>query len=305
LSLSSTSPDTSINILLEYIGKALKAERIYIFEFKNDQIMDNTYEWCAKDVIPQIDNLQDVPQEIAAIWIERFKDNKNVIIEHLEDTKESDPAMYDLLLPQEIDSLIVSPLIFNNKIIGFFGVDNPPKQLMQNISTLFMILGHFIMSLLRRRDLVMRLEKLSYYDQLTGFKNRHGMDEYISSMNKAQSIGVIYGDVTGLKRVNDTLGHKEGDKLLVRSCDCLKRIFSSDELFRIGGDEFLILCSGITEEELINKINLLRTDLQEHDVVMAIGYIWRPHNDDNIDKLLSEADKMMYKDKRDYYKKLV
>jgi diguanylate cyclase (GGDEF)-like protein len=205
--------------------------------------------------------------------------------------------MYELLYPQDIHSLIASPLIYNNKILGFFGVDNPPAELMQNISTLFMIMGHFIVSLLRRRDLMLRLERFSYHDQLTGFNNRQGMDQYLSELPKGGSIGVIYGDVTGLKQINDNLGHKSGDALLVRACKCIKTIFPNEALFRIGGDEFLIICTGISKDELIEKIAQLKAELLERHIVMAIGYVWRPKSDGNFDKLLTEADRLMYSDK--------
>jgi diguanylate cyclase (GGDEF)-like protein len=302
LSLSSTSSEESIEILMEYVGKSLKCERIYIFEEKNGEYFDNTYEWCAQGVVPQIDNLHNVAREDAQIWLDHFKHNQNVVIYNIEDTKETDPAMYDILYPQDIHSLITSPLTYNNKIIGFFGVDNPPVELMQNISTLFMIMGHFITSLLRRRDLMHRLERLSYYDQLTGFNNRHGMEQYLSGMPKEGSIGVIYGDVTGLKQVNDSLGHKSGDALLVRACKCIKKIFPYDALFRIGGDEFLIISTGISKEDMFAKIAQLKEALAQHHVVMALGYVWRPQSDDNIDTLLSEADRRMYSDKQEYYK---
>jgi diguanylate cyclase (GGDEF)-like protein len=301
LSLSSTSSEESIEILMEYVGKSLKCERFYIFEEKNNDFFDNTYEWCAKGVVPQIDNLHNVAREDAEIWLDRFRSNQNVIIYNIEDTKESDPAMYDILYPQDIHSLITSPLIYNNKIIGFFGVDNPPVELMQNISTLFMIMGHFITSLLRRRDLMQRLERLSYYDQLTGFNNRHGMEQYLTGMQKEGSVGVIYGDVTGLKQVNDSLGHKSGDALLVRACKCIKNIFPYDALFRIGGDEFLIISAGISKDEMLTKIKRLKELLAEHHVVMALGYVWRPKSDGNFEQLLTEADKRMYSDKQDYY----
>jgi diguanylate cyclase (GGDEF)-like protein len=303
LSLSSTSSEESITILMEYIGKALKCERFYIFEEKNGEFFDNTYEWCAQGVVPQIDNLHYVSWEDSQIWLNYFNKNQNVVIYNVEDTKDTDPAMYDILYPQDIHSLITSPLFYNNKIIGFFGVDNPPVELMQNISTLFMIMGHFITSLLRRRDLVQRLERLSYYDQLTGFHNRHGMEQFLSGMPKEGSVGVIYGDVTGLKQINDSLGHKSGDALLTRACRCIKDIFPYDAQFRIGGDEFLIICTGISKEELLEKIALLKEELAKHHVVMALGYVWRPKSDGNIEKLLSEADRRMYSDKQDYYKK--
>jgi diguanylate cyclase (GGDEF)-like protein len=301
ISMSSSDPNESIEILLEYLGKALTSDRIYIFEQTGENRFDNTYEWCAEGVTAEKCNLQNVPSKDLNLWLERFHLNENVIVKNLEEIKESDPVVYDYLYPQDIRSVVVSPLIFNNKIIGFYGVDNPPEKLVENISTMFLILGHFIVSMLRRRDLVQRLENFSFYDQLTGCGNRHGMNEYIANMNVQESIGLLYGDITGLKRVNDTLGHQEGDRLLVRASECLKRVFSEYSVFRIGGDEFLVLCSGITKEELFKRAEELKKDTKEHSVIMATGCAWKPDGEGNIEKLLKKADKRMYRAKREYY----
>jgi diguanylate cyclase (GGDEF)-like protein len=225
------------------------------------------------------------------------------VIRDLEETRQTDPAMYDYLYPQDIHSLVASPLIYRNHIIGFYGVDNPPGDLLGNISTLFEILGHFIVSLLRRRNLVKRLEHLSYHDQLTGCGNRHGMDHFLASLDPDQSIGILYGDVTGLKQINDTKGHQVGDILLLQACESMRRVFGDYPQFRMGGDEFLILCEGISEAELLEKAELLRKDMAAHSVLMAIGYKWYPDSREDMDQLLAEAEQLMYQDKREYYDK--
>ena len=206
-------------------------------------------------------------------------------------------------MPQNINTLVVSPIVFDEKITGFYGVDNPPREFLNHVSTMFKIMGHFISSLLRRRDLVKRLEKISLYDQLTGFRNRHAMDDYFEAMQREDSIGALYCDVMGLKQVNDKQGHQEGDKLLLRACESLKKVFSDYALFRIGGDEFLVLCKGITEEELKQRKELLRVEMQKENAVMALGSVWQDKWSGESDKLLTAADQKMYEDKRAYYAK--
>lgn len=301
LALSADSPVQSIKILLEYLGQTLLSERVYIFEENTDGSYDNTYEWCAGGVIPQKDNLQQVPYEAVELWFQKFRNNENVIITDIELIRESDPLAYEYLLPQSIHSLVVSPLVVNKKIIGFYGVDNPPADHLGHISTMFQVVGHFMVSLLKRRELVKRLENLSYYDQLTGAKNRHAMEEYIENAPANKSIGVIYGDVMGLKKLNDTKGHSAGDTLLINAFICLAQHFSDYSIFRIGGDEFLILCSGITEDDLLQKTAGLRKTLEDNRVGMALGCVWEPYCDDNLPKLIAKADDLMYQEKRALY----
>lgn len=109
---------------------------------------------------------------------------------------------------------------------------------------------------------------------------------------------MLYCDVMGLKRVNDTMGHQEGDRLLMRACECLSRQFGEYALFRVGGDEFLGLCPGIRSQELERRVKLLDDDMEENDAGMAWGYIWEPAYRSEFDDLLAEADRRMYEDKR-------
>jgi diguanylate cyclase (GGDEF)-like protein len=109
--------------------------------------------------------------------------------------------------------------------------------------------------------------------------------------------------VTGLKQVNDVMGHKAGDALLIRACQCIRQTYGDFPLYRIGGDEFLVICSGVTEDELRDREHKLKENMEHHEVVMAVGCAWRPDGRINIDKLLTEADQRMYADKRAYYEK--
>lgn len=301
LALSAQTPDKSLEVLLQYLGQSLKSDRVYIFEETPDHTFNNTYEWCANGVTPQKDNLQNVPYATVQIWYQSFMKNQNILIKDLEHIRSSDPLAYDYLVPQSIHSLVVSPLIFNKEIIGFYGIDNPPQEFLNHISVMFQVMGHFIVSILKRRDLVKRLEALSYYDQLTGAKNRHGMNDFIASVNHEESIGILYCDVMGLKKVNDTLGHLAGDALLIRAYQCLLRQFPGDFIFRIGGDEFLVMHSGISEEYLNRQVQLLKEDMPRHSLSMALGWVWRPRCAGQITELLKEADQRMYDDKRAYY----
>lgn len=301
ISMAASTPDGSIAALLGYLGLSLKSERVYIFEETEEGAFDNTYEWCAGGVTPQKENLQGVVYEVVSLWFEKFLKGENVIIKNVENIREEDPAVYEYLKPQNIHSLVVTSLVSEKKIIGFFGVDNPPEQYLEHITTLLQILGHFIVALLHRRNHVRRLEELCFQDQLTGLGNRHAMNDYINSIASQQSLGVLYCDVMGLKRTNDEKGHLEGDKLLIRASESLRRIFGGYALFRVGGDEFLALCEGISQEGMEERVGALKQEMQTRNAVMALGCVWRRDGNADMDQLLKEADSLMYEDKRAWY----
>lgn len=302
LSLAEATPEKSIEVLLNYLGQSLRCDRVYIFEQLENGMVQNTYEWCAMGVEPQKELLQEVPFEVVALWYEAFRRNENIVIKSLDCIKESDPKVYEALLPQQVDSLVVSPLVIKGEIVGFYGVDNPPKEFLNHISVMFMVLGYFISSMIRRRNLVDSLEKMSYYDQLTGAKNRHGMNEFIATVDRDASIGIVYCDVMGLKRVNDTQGHLEGDALLVRAYECLREAFPKDAVFRVGGDEFLAMSSNVDQDSMDKMVQKLRNSMDKHDVKFAVGTVWEPQCNGRIRELLKKADANMYKDKEEYYK---
>lgn len=301
ISLAAHTPEKSIAALLEYLGQSLGSERAYIFEETDGNTFDNTYEWCASGVVPQKDNLQGVPYEVVSLWYQKFYKGENIIIKNLESVRESDGAVYECLLLQKIHSLVVSPLVSEGKIVGFYGVDNPPEKSLEHIMTLLQILGHFIVALFHRRNHVRRLEELCFQDQLTGIGNRHAVHDYIATLKADKSVGIVYCDVMGLKKANDTEGHQAGDKLLIRASECLKKIFGDYRLFRVGGDEFIALCTGIEEEELSKRVERLKVDMRKRNAPMSIGCVWRVDTRESVDKLLTLADNRMYENKRMLY----
>lgn len=302
IALQAETPDKSIDIILEYLGKALNGERTYVFEQNKEGGDDNTYEWVASGVTPEKDNLQNLPPEVCANWYRNFSEDKNITIEDLEDIRETDPLQYENLKRQNIHSLVVVPLYNEKKIIGFYGVDNPPGKSLNYAQNMLQIMGHFIISCIKRRNLLNKLRDMSYSDPLTGFGNRFAMEKYIKEMQENGKIGVVYCDITGLKRTNDTEGHTAGDRLILRACDSLERVFGEYGLFRIGGDELLALCPQIEEDELNSRVELLKKDMEKSYVTIAIGVVWQKEGRTDIDMLLSESEKRMYAEKTAYYK---
>lgn len=303
IALRQETPSQTLEVLLEYVGKALGGDRTYIFERNETGCDDNTYEWVASGVTSEKNNLQNVPAKVCANWYRNFQIGRHIVIKDLEDIRNSDPLQYENLKRQNIRSLIVVPLYDEDEVIGFYGVDNPPRKSLDYASDMLQIMAHFIISSLKRRNLVRELKEMSYCDQLTRIGNRHAMGKYINALQDGQSLGIVYCDVTGLKQVNDRKGHDAGDQYLVDACECLKKSFGKYGLFRIGGDELLAICAEIKEVALCQGVEQLNKDLREKSVHMAVGSIWEGNNSHCVEGLIAKAEKRMYKDKAAYYKK--
>lgn len=299
-----SDPETSLKIAIEYLGKALGGERVYIFEKNAQGGDDNTYEWVANGVSPQKDNLQNVPPEVCEGWYRAFADDKCVVIDDTEDVKTKNPLQYEMLKQQDISSITVVPLYEDGRVIGFYGVDNPPAESLHYISNMLQIMGHFMESLLKMRNLVKNLERMSYLDQLTQIGNRYAMVKYTEGMRPGESVGIVYGDITGLKRVNDAEGHEAGDHLILAASACMKEAFGDAyELFRIGGDELLAICAGIGETEFRERVARLRKIMADYSVNMAVGADWEKDSEAGVSVVLAAAETQMYKDKAAYYQR--
>lgn len=302
VALRQETMDQTLQVLLEFIGKTLEAERAYIFEKDDHNYDSNTYEWVAKGVTPEKDTLQNLPPEICAGWYQKFDENLNIVTENLEEMKDVDPQMYEVLARQNIHSLVVVPLYDDGKAIGFYGVDNPPARYFNFVSEMLQIMGHFIVSSLKQRNLVRELEVMSYSDPLTTLGNRYAMERYIEQADHTRPIGVVYCDITGLKRINDSEGHSAGDRLIRRCCECLKRVFEGNGLFRIGGDELVVLCNRMDEKELYRKVEELKAELVANNATMAVGAAVNTLEEVGEDHLLTEPERRMYQDKAEYYR---
>lgn len=302
IALQASDPENSLKIVLEYLGKALEGERAYIFEKNEKGGDDNTYEWVANGVTPEKDNLQNVPPEVCAGWYRIFYEDKCVVIDNIEKIRKKDILVYETLKRQNISSVVVVPLYSDGNVIGFYGVDNPPVEALGYTSNMLQIMGHFIESLLKMRNLVRNLQAMSYSDQLTQFGNRYAMREYLDNIRPERSIGMVYGDITGLKRVNDEAGHEAGDCLILSACRCMREAFdASYTLFRIGGDELLAISAGIGETEFGENVEKMKAYMKEYDVNMSIGAVWRNDAAEGIQSIMTEAEKLMYEDKASYY----
>ena len=108
--------------------------------------------------------------------------------------------------------------------------------------------------------------------------------------------------MNGLKTINDTEGHAAGDKALRTMANCfLHAATSRQSVFRIGGDEFVIICRRVTEEDVIQLIERIRNNISRTRYNCAIGYSYHPEGTDEIDDMLKESDERMYADKSAFY----
>lgn len=142
--------------------------------------------------------------------------------------------------------------------------------------------------------------RLSVRDSLTGLKNRRGYDECLSSISKDEKVGAVFCDANSLKYVNDTFGHEAGDNLIRKVADILMEVFEGEEIFRISGDEFVVLIRNNVDSALSGKVNDLKRLFSESGRIASAGY--NIGEGSRVIEVIKRAEQMMYLDKEEYYK---
>ena len=228
--------------------------------------------------------------------------NNIVLIYDLEEYKKVSLSMYNVLKPQGIRTLITAPLEVNGKYIGFFGVDNPPLDAMEEIREVLRLLAYFISQLIQEKQYEKKLVYYSYYDSLTGVRNRRACREFEDNdFNRSVPYGFIMCDINGLKIMNDTQGHEAGDALLKDVSGSLASVFGRDNVYRVGGDEFAVYDCVSDKETFIGRIGEVRKKVAEAGHSVSIGYIYNDTGEQDHDKIKVEVDRLMYEEKRKYY----
>ena len=144
--------------------------------------------------------------------------------------------------------------------------------------------------------------QLTKKDSLTGLLNRQA---YFSDIaNGPESISALVSiDMNGLKEVNDNYGHGAGDEALVTLALCFQKALRRNESgYRIGGDEYIIVCRKISKEELDGLLERIRANVANTKYTVSIGYSYSQNGEKTINSMLKESDELMYVEKERYYK---
>lgn len=298
--LAEAEDSHAINNLLGIITEYFNGDRSYIVEINEEkQVFVNTYEYAENGVTEEMDNLQEIPLEMLDIWMDSFRKKGLYYIPDLEEEKGQ--PYYETLKMQDITRLLAVPLCREGKITGFLGVDNP--RLHYDDHTLLSSLQYFLTDSLKAKEQKEQLRYMSFRDMLTTLYNRN---KYIQMVESAESevltkVGVAYIDINGLKKTNDLYGHEAGDQLIINTGRSIIDVLP-ENAYRVGGDEFVIICFGMEEDIFRRKLQSICENISEKGVSVSVGILWEEKPDD-LEEMLKRADDLMYVEKRLYYEK--
>lgn len=213
---------------------------------------------------------------------------------------------HSLLTANGISSIILYPLKHKDQPLGYLWCLNFKTADTVKIKETLELSTYLIASEISNYLLMKQLEILSSIDILTGCKNRNAMnkvvDDIVAGKRKLpEPYVVVFADLNGLKRVNDEKGHSAGDTLIRTASALLSQVFHDCDVYRAGGDEFMLIDTVSDENTLKARLHQLKEKSAiDPDVHFAVGYQFVNSNED-IRTAMRLADEQMYADKKDYY----
>lgn len=292
--------EQAVERVMSIVGRFYMADRTYIWMLhENDAGQE--YEWFARDVAPRAESLRERALFQMRHWKAALAEDGEVIAGTLASSIPHtlpEDAPHSL---RKLEGLIVLPIMRDGNLVGCVGVDNPRYAAAD--SSLLRSVAYFIKSYLEKQEIKNYLEWLSFTDSLTRLGNRNNYIAVLQQMKKSvvHDFGVIFIDVNGLKNLNDTFGHDYGDRIIIKVADILRGIFT-ENIFRTGGDEYIVICRKMAKMEFDAKVaDMRRAFAEAGDCEVACGVVWKSTVED-IDTLIRYADELMYIEKQSYYK---
>lgn len=216
------------------------------------------------------------------------------------DLAKSNPKLYEFLREHGIHNLYIAAITERNDRISILGITNSKrkmetKELLKEVSICFSISVY-------NKDYLDQTEYEAVTDALTGVPNRvaYKRDKAEIDKNIIENFACMYIDVNELHTYNNKYGHTAGDEMLIYIANAIKEIFGAHQIYRMGGDEFLIFTTGLSKEKVQAMIDELNSKVEKNGYHISVGMNYSIKNIDT-ESSMREAEKKMYNEKAKYY----
>ena len=267
-----------VNDMLKAVRDYYDSEYVYYIEKEFDDV-ETIYEWCAENVQWQRDRIKMLSADQQPRWMKQ---------EITDTTSDS----YSVFLRLDEDTTAILAVVGVHR--GGCDID------------LMRALIPYIPQAIALHKTQKQQEYLSYHDNLTGLLNRNSFVAYMDEVDKdsLKSLGAVSLDINGLKNFNKEFGRDYGDEVVIRVGEVLEQYFRGGSVYRLTGDEYLVLVEDCTYEEFTKQVFAAHTKLDNISLGLAsFGYAWEKLDID-VSNLVASAENMMRDEKKKYYKNL-
>lgn len=267
-----------MNDVLSTVRNYYDSEYVYYIE-KDDEEILIIYEWCAENVPWQRDRIKMLDADQFPKWLRQ----------EITDTTEDSYSVFHPL-PDGVTAVLAAVGVHRG------GCD---------LSVMRAVLPYISQSIILQK-MQKQQEYLSYHDNLTGLLNRNSFMNYLGEVKQGEltALGAVSADINGLKNFNGEFGREYGDEVVVRVGEVLEEYFKGSMVYRLTGDEYLVLAENISYDEFMNNAHRAHEKLDNISLgLVSMGYAWEKVDID-VDSLVRSAEGMMRKEKQKYKKNL-
>ncbi len=274
--LRAPSPMAATPALMKVLGTTFGAKRAYIYQLPpGESEFRCTCEWCAPGVEPMSDVTHGLTKDMAARWFGDGEAKSLLVIRSVEDIATISPEYASLFVQRNTKQQVIGKLMRGKSPMGTLGFDDPSPELIDELCDVMYPICAFATSTVNTQNLLGRMSSIGVVDKLTGAGTRIAFYQQAERLPSHLSIGMAYLDIAGMQGVNDERGHRAGDELLVAVRQALITEFQDDQVYRMGGDEFLVAVQGLDEQTFRDAMARIRKRLDEFSVYIAMGVGWQ------------------------------
>lgn len=309
--------DVKNNEVMKLLGEHFQPDRNFLFFFSGQhQVSNQLYEWCNTGIRSVASIAGQISMEEMLEWldVERLMQDGSLYIPDVTELGDERPEK-SWLLARQIISLILFPLLDQDKLIGFLGFDSyrRAQEWSFEYQELLKVIANRIADVWLKVEAEKEVNYIAYHDAVTGLPNRMLLEDRMEqaihlSSRTGTYLAALFVDVDNFKEVNDTTGHDNGDLLLrqlaVRLSNCMRQY---DTVARFGGDEFLIMTPHLSSPGdvhiIAEKIIRLFAEpftigTQEFFITASVGASIYPLDGETSAELIKNADLAMYTSKQ-------
>ncbi|MCH6198041.1 PAS domain S-box protein [Aquiflexum sp. LQ15W] len=233
--------EITINSSLEKLAKFVEADRAYIFDYNlKDFTTSNTYEWCAQDILPEIENLQNVPLEYIPDWLEQHSKKLPMIVPDvltLPIAENEELNLRSILEPQGIKSLVTIPMYEDDTLVGFLGFDSVQKKrfFAEEEVKLLTLFGQMLINVRQRQKFQKRLQvQEEKYRNIIANMNLGFLEvdtnDIIQNANQSfcKMSGFNLNEMVGKKGIDLFFGNDQNSKKIILKRNLLRATGKSD-----------------------------------------------------------------------------
>ncbi|MFI3114637.1 MAG: GGDEF domain-containing phosphodiesterase [Clostridia bacterium] len=287
---------------LALVGEFYESTSSYVFYLNHEKTnITREYQWYSDGKFAEKSLLSDdFPLDSLRSWLDCR--NYYGIREISKIDEDLDEFSMQLLNHFKVSNITVCAITdANGECIGVVGFSDRAEKSFDY--RLLKTVTRFIQDGFTNTDMQAELKTLGDIDFLTGFLSR---PKYAKDLGKLQNnppkqLGVVFVNINGLRKTNEYMGFAKGDEQITKTAEILLTFFS-EQFYRISGDEFVCFCYDNNEEDFLTKINTVHNYLkQSDDFPFSIGHAYKNAGVINVQKLVEEADTVMYINKQEYY----